>query len=701
MIDLLHKFYTTSNKLYKHSYLSNFLDAEILFFTREIKLSKLERATFLVWGRKPSAKKAEQLAQQLNLPLWRLEDGFIHSLGQGVLGQASWSLVVDKSGIYYDATQSSDLESLLEVDPNQQLQDPNLLERAAYLIDQIKQHNISKYNNAPDNLDNLVLPAGKKVLVVDQTAGDMSLKYGLVESNTPQRMLAAALAENSEATILLKTHPDVIAGKKRGCFSFKNLPARVQVITQAINPLVLLREVEHVYVLTSQLGFEALLLGKKVSCFGMPFYAGWGLTHDRLDKNNAVFQRRTRTRSLQQVFAASYLLYTRYVHPDTGKRCELEAIVDYIAQQKQLYAQTSGNLYCFGFSVWKRNYIRRFLYSPDNELNFVRSTEQALDNGFDAQSHIVVWGERAFSEAKKLSKQTQVPIWRVEDGFIRSVGLGSDYTPPLSLVLDKRGIYYDPTQESDLEYLLNHADFSDQLMERAKQLRQLLIAERLSKYNAGLEPVRAQVKVQPTQRIFLVTGQVEDDASIRKGCVDIRTNSDLLKVVREEFPTSYIIYKPHPDVVSGNRKGKVNPQVLAQCADLVLEDANIIDCLDVADEIHTLTSLTGFEALLREKPVVCYGLPFYAGWGLTVDRHHLVRRQRRINLDELVAATFILYPRYINWQTGHFTTPEQALESLRRALQAQGGLQQNKMPTLKRWGRKAINLYRGFVNFRY
>ena len=40
--------------------------------------------------------------------------------------------------------------------------------------------------------------------------------------------------------------------------------------------------------------------------------------------------------------------------------------------------------------------------------------------------------------------------------------------------------------------------------------------------------------------------------------------------------------------------------------------------LGIVDEVHTLTSLTGFEALLRGIEVHAYGGPFYAGWGLTM-----------------------------------------------------------------------------------
>jgi len=88
--------------------------------------------------------------------------------------------------------------------------------------------------------------------------------------------------------------------------------------------------------------------------------------------------------------------------------------------------------------------------------------------------------------------------------------------------------------------------------------------------------------------------------------------------------------------------------------------------LDQVDEVHTLTSLAGFEALLRGKRVVCYGLPFYAGWGLTEDKLSFPtgRRGRKLHLDDLVAGALLLYPCYLSRQTGRFTTAERALTEL-------------------------------------
>ncbi|MFZ1387987.1 MAG: capsular polysaccharide biosynthesis protein [Thiolinea sp.] len=691
-------FLTCSSKLRNHIGLGQFLDAPIL----DIKQAgPVPARAVLAWGRKPSAQKAAVFAKKMALPLLQLEDGFVHSLGQGVLGVHSCSLVLDWKGIYYDAMQPSDLENILAHDPEQQFSDQNLLERAARLIQLITSQKISKYNNAPLELGHLNLPAGKKVLVVDQTAGDMSLKYGLVHAQSAELMLAAALAEHPDATILLKTHPDVLAGKKQGCFPASLQHPRVHWVSQAINPLSLVAEVEQVYVLTSQLGFEALMMGKKVSCFGMPFYAGWGLTDDRADRKLSVFQRRGRKRALVEVFAAAYLIYSRYIDPERGTRCELEQVADYIALQNYYSTLNSGSLYCFGFTFWKQNYIRRFLHAPNNKIHFVWKKQAALKHRFNKKSQLAVWGERAATEVEALAKEFDTVIWRVEDGFIRSVGLGSDYNPPLSLVVDQRGIYYDPNQPSDLENYLQNSNFPPKLLNRASVLRNRLLQNRLSKYNLGIESVADAIKAAQGQLIVLVPGQVEDDVSIRKGCIDIADNTALLKAVRVAKPDAYVIYKPHPDVVSGNRKGKVDASILKEYSDLVLEDASIPDCLDAIDEVHTMTSLVGFEALLRGKQVACYGLPFYAGWGLTTDRHSVARRNRRLHLDELVAATLILYPRYINWQTGAFTTPEYAVELLHRQLQAQGGKQKNKVNWFYRQARKVVHVYHGVFKFRY
>lgn len=112
-------------------------------------------------------------------------------------------------------------------------------------------------------------------------------------------------------------------------------------------------------------------------------------------------------------------------------------------------------------------------------------------------------------------------------------------------------------------------------------------------------------------------------------------------------------------MTSGNRIGRVPEDVLARCADRVLEEGSMIDILPHVDEVHTLTSLSGFEALIRGKRVVTYGKPFYAGWGLTVDETGPeVGKGVEVTLEELVVGTLILYPSYWDWKTRVFCRPE-------------------------------------------
>ena len=353
------------------------------------------------------------------------------------------------------------------------------------------------------------------------------------------------------------------------------------------------------------------------------------------------------------------------------------------------------NVFGFGFTTWKKNYIRRFFESKNEKIIFIWKAKQVYAEAVNENSIILNWGQRALSEAQIVAAKFSLPLGRVEDGFIRSVGLGSDLTPPLSLVLDKTGIYYDPTQPSDLETLFETYDFSSELKVRASNIRQMLIENAVSKYNVGKKLLNNVVQSQAGQTSILIPGQVEDDASIQKGCIDIKTNADLIQQTRANNPTAYLIYKPHPDVISGNRVGKVDKCITDQYCDLVLEDSSITDCLDIVDEVHTMTSLVGFEGLLRHKKVVCYGIPFYANWGLTEDRHRVTRRTRQLALDELVAATLILYPRYMNWQTGAFTTPEFAIETLRNQIDALGGKPINKISWLYRQVRKMKHFYKG------
>lgn len=317
-------------------------------------------------------------------------------------------------------------------------------------------------------------------------------------------------------------------------------------------------------------------------------------------------------------------------------------------------------MYALGFSSWKKPTVRKCF--PDTQIVFTNS----IDNiGLDTV--IAVWG--MCREVDKLA--ASVKLFRIEDGFLRSVGLGADLIRPVSWVVDSQGIYYDATRPSDLEILLSTTTFEPGVFERAVSLRQRIVSEGLTKYNVGtmdwLRPLTAR-------KVILVPGQVESDDSLNYGAPKIRSNIDLLKSVRQANPNAYVVYKPHPDVVAGLRAKGVEEHQVTQWCDEIVTDTSMADLLTKVDEVHVLTSLAGFEALLRGKKVVCYGQPFYSGWGLTTDLIPHPRRGRKLLLDELVAAALIMYPKYFSRTSNALISPEQALDELSAWKAKHGGV---------------------------
>jgi capsular polysaccharide export protein len=257
----------------------------LLYYLENIWVIGVNRH-FRGWGRKRTGRFALWCYHRFGGSLTLLEEGFIRSLDLGVEGSPSFSIVEDDVGIYYDAIVPSRLENTLNSYDFDS--DTPLMATAREAMDLIRHHHISKYNHAPDVRegffgDGSQIKSGmtRRVLIIAQTAEDASLIYGLGNTYTTDQMIDAAVAENPDAVIYLKIHPDVLSGKKRSDIDIDSVRQRCIIIDQNFNPISLLEHFDTVYTKTSQMGFEALLLGKQCVCFGMPFYAGWGISENR------------------------------------------------------------------------------------------------------------------------------------------------------------------------------------------------------------------------------------------------------------------------------------------------------------------------------------------------------------------------------------------------------------------------------------
>ncbi|MHA6344019.1 capsular polysaccharide biosynthesis protein [Roseivivax sp. CAU 1761] len=594
-----------------------------------------------VWGASPHAWRGERLAARWQVPLLRVEDAWLRSLHPGrVRGEPPLGLLLDRTGLHFDPRSPSDLETLLATDP---LDETPLLDRARAAIACMRRAHLSKYAATDPALDP---PAPGYVLVIDQTRGDASVRASGGDRARFLEMLAAARDENPGTRILLRAHPETAAGARPGHFRPEDAGRGVAFCDGPHSPWALLDGAVAVYTLSSQMGFEAILAGHRPRVFGGPFYAGWGLSRDEM-----ALPRRGRALTRAQLFAAAALRYPFWYDPFADALCDIETVLANLEAAARAWREDRRGWVGRDMRLWKRPALQGF-FGGERRMVFANDPNRAAALARRDGRRLMGWAGATGADEE---------IVRLEDGFLRSRGLGADLVPPLSLVADDLGIYYDPRRPSRLERLIAGSPaLPEDQRARARDLIARLVAAALSKYNLG----GARPDLPPGRRI-LVPGQVEDDASILTGAGEIRSNAALLALVRAENPDAVIVWKPHPDVSAGLRRGAVAAP--ERWADVIAEGADIAALLEAVDAVWTMTSLTGFEALLRRREVVTLGAPFYAGWGLTRDLGPVPARRRdgpRPDLEGLVHAALIAYPRYRDPVTGRPCPVEVAVARL-------------------------------------
>lgn len=533
---------------------------------------------------------------------------------------------------------------------------PELLNRAALARRDIASRRLAgRWWNAGLDAD---LPAGGRALALIVAAEGGGSGANFEPSPTHlHAMLAAALLEYAPGDIAILApdaakwrdplHGFLKAAASRGCI----------VLSRPVDPWLAIERAACIYTTGGETGFLALLAGRMVRCFAGCFYSGWGVTADQPGVPQNPFPR-----TIDELFAGACLVSTRCIDPYHNALSSFEEVVEILDEWRKIATTNRRIIACLGMSFWKRRQVGDFLRSSAGSPVFRRSANAAIAVARARPGGAVaVWASRAPAGLAEAAERQGVSLIRVEDGFVRSVGLGSDFMPPASLVLDSRGMHFDPSVRSDLERLLLETDFGAALLNRARALIARLVVGGVTKYNLGEQT--PSVDWPGGTRRILVPGQVEDDLSVRLGGEGVRGNLDLLARVRRANPDAFILYKPHPDVDAGHRKGKIPDDVARRFADIVIRGVSTAALLDKIDELHTLTSLAGFEALLRRRRVVVYGRPFYAGWGLTTDLTG-INRGRLLSLEELVAGALILYPRYLDPVTRLPCGPEVIIERL-------------------------------------
>lgn len=470
----------------------------------------------------------------------------------------------------------------------------------------------------------LGLPHGEAVLVVDPCTPSTA--------SAARRMLEAARRGAGGRALLLAADPAAPAGARPVLEGGRRLPGRLA-------PWTLLDLAAELHVLGPE--DDLALLGLAVPGVAVRAHAAAPIPADAF---------------------ATMLAATRWADPFRARPWTAAEAIAQLADWRIAEAENRRIVACTGVEWFKHLRLKDSLSSAAGPPRVRMRGSDAIRDAKREGGAVAVWSSVMPPGLPARAAAAGVPLMQVEDGFVRSAGLGVLMAPASSLVLDGRGAHYDPSAPSDLEALLSETEFAPALLARAARLREALLAGAVTKYN--LPGAAPPLDPPPGSRAILVPGQVEDDAAVRRGGSRIRTNLDLLRAVRRENPDAFVLYKPHPDVEAGMRRGAVPPVEAARLADRVLSGVPIAPLYAQVDEVHCLSSLSGFEALLRGRRVVTHGRPFYAGWGLTEDRDPPPRRGRRLSLDELVAGALILYPRYRDPRTGLPCPPEVLLERL-------------------------------------
>jgi capsular polysaccharide export protein len=582
-----------------------------------------------VWGRKPAALRGLWVAQMRGSKCVTFEDAPLRSIKTGRQGEPNHGVVEDHQGIYIDTENPNDLRDIIlhsdDFDESQKMD-------ALVLMSELRRIGLSKYNDHDPDIS--ALP-DDYILVVDQTLNDASILKGGASETSFQEMLATARLENPGKTILIKTHPETATGHRMGHFSNVITDEDTVLWTRQTNPWTLFERAEKIYTVTSQMGFEAIMADHKPIVFGRPFYAGFGITDDRHSAQIVHPDREA-----WQLVYALYWKYSKWISRYSGMRTDVWETVDSLQARVKHRQLTRNGIVGLHMRLWKRGFLKRYL----SMRHFSKDHVEAFDVARKMNASIGVWASKLNTEISSTYHGENIPILRIEDGFLRSAGLGAELVRPLSLAVDDLGIYYDPKNESRLEQMITASVLlSERSITRASKLAQSIIDGGLSKYNLG---GLVLLPDSGTKEKILIPGQVEDDASIKEGTQKVSNNLALVQATRKTYPNAFLIYKPHPDVTAGLRFGGMEDKIKV-LVDHVVTDGNIVDFLAQVDRVSTMTSLTGFEAILRDVPVTCFGTPFYAGWGLTHDLGVIPkRRTARPSKEALIHATLIDYPLY-------------------------------------------------------
>lgn len=304
---------------------------------------------------------------------------------------------------------------------------------------------------------------------------------------------------------------------------------------------------------------------------------------------------------------------------------------------------------------------------PNLEGTFDRTEPRECFPNFFYICGIATWPNHVdtISEALKFGSQ----VYIIEDCFLRSIfshvyDVEPKYVKSIGFTIDDITHYVDASLPSRLEQMLNDKTLiiTDEQKARARKCIDKIVATHLSKYNN--QPIFTPKVGREGVPKVLVIDQSYGDWSIIKGRGSEEIFNTMLQKAISENPNADILVKTHPDTMSGNRGGYYTGLQQHDNIYPITEPINPISLIKYCDKVYVCTTQFGLEALMCNKEVHVFGVPFYQGWGLTIDEQTCERRTNKRTLEELFYIAYIMYSHYVNPETKSRCEIEDAMDYL-------------------------------------
>ena len=274
---------------------------------------------YLQWAGQQDLRQRE-VQQALGKERLIVEDGLLVNDRKNTPFRQKLSISFDDGAAWQDDTGlASRLAATLQSDA---VLSAEASARATALIQRIVDGRLSRHNHLPDVAIKLGSAERPKLLLIDGISAKADAEKVAAAQQAFKTMLRDVIAQYPDHDIVVKT--ELPKTRYLALNVLAHLP-NVYFIDFNIHTRSLLDIAEKVFVVNASEGFEAVMLGKEVHCYGKPFYAGWGLTVDY-----AAMPERTARRSVEDIFHYAYIVGSRYYLPTEERVCELEELVDYM-----------------------------------------------------------------------------------------------------------------------------------------------------------------------------------------------------------------------------------------------------------------------------------------------------------------------------------------------------------------------------------